>query len=864
MTKYSIVLGLDSLLKEYLHNDGAEFRDLEFYDLNTREPNKHISISQREIITSIITSSQNALDDKEFNDFFITSATGSGKSMLFQLPAFYFNKNDNAPLTVVIEPLIALMHDQVDGINNRGYNFASYIDSTCTAKRRDAIKQGVKCCKISLLYIAPETLVTLDIKDLIGTRRIGLLVIDEAHTVCTWGRDFRPHYWFLTEYVERLRSEYKFPILCLTATAVYGGCNDTVMKTISVFGLKQPMVLIGIVRRNDIEFCFHKIPTDKKTDDEKMDRIVGLIQSNQKSLVYYPYAKDVQEDYDTLRLIYHNIGAYSGQLSDYVKEEALAAFREGNITLMLCTKAFGLGVDISDIVNCYHYAPTGELEDYIQEIGRCARDPGLKGRAIYDYSPEDLRSVRFLHDKSSLNNWQVSYVINHLLRNIAETPIKEGQEKFDILLSPEEFRCFEFRKKKDQIDITNKLRLCLLLISDAVNAGSKNKKMYIYSRNINATCFLLVPYKNNDRFNELYENYIIKVLEKDYNSFGHIYDFDLDKAWSKISPDKSLAEFKTEFFNQDNTIFTRCLEFKAVTRQSSLKEMLDVYNRYMSVLKKTIESFPKNKPFYYEDFEGKFVAFCQEEFYENCNNTNKAEEAEVSDSSDAKDGELVRTEEQVIISGNIDDDTSQSFSDMAFVLFEAFLDSDYKRGHNKNSNKNNYKLIRPAKPVKNEPQKYKVIETAVCLSAFTEIEDEIKEVFKEPWNKETVDTGTGDIEITTFCLYIPDKTRDLTFQCLEILKALDLLYYRASGGTKPKIWVRINGRYTLKGAKGKCISLIKQNEERFNKSIKFFDKFLSTEMTSEQRWDVIEKYFLGDIGNAEETPDPALNPVLIE
>ena len=184
--------------------------------------------------------------------------------MLFQLPAFYYTKNDNAPLTIVIEPLIALMHDQVEGINNRGYCFASYIDSTCSAKRRTAIIQGVKSCKISLLYIAPETLVTLDIKDLIGTRRIGLLVIDEAHTVCTWGRDFRPHYWFLTEYVERLRSEYKFPILCLTATAVYGGCNDTVMKTISVFGLKEPMVLIGIVRRNDIEFCFHKYPLIKR------------------------------------------------------------------------------------------------------------------------------------------------------------------------------------------------------------------------------------------------------------------------------------------------------------------------------------------------------------------------------------------------------------------------------------------------------------------------------------------------------------------------------------------------------------------------------------------------------------------------
>ena len=93
MAESSIVLGLDSLLKEYLHNDGAEFRDLEFYDLNTRDTNKHIYISQREIITSIITSSQNALDDKEYNDFFITSATVnkfSGTGLLFGFGINFF------------------------------------------------------------------------------------------------------------------------------------------------------------------------------------------------------------------------------------------------------------------------------------------------------------------------------------------------------------------------------------------------------------------------------------------------------------------------------------------------------------------------------------------------------------------------------------------------------------------------------------------------------------------------------------------------------------------------------------------------------------------------------------------------------
>src|SRR5690606_18862515 len=156
-----------------------------------------------------------------------------GKSLLFQIPAIHLMRQYKA-VTIVITPLIALMNDQVEQLTNeRDVEGVTFINSDITPNEKEKRISKIKNGEISILYISPEFFLANSIESIIGSeRKIGLLVVDEAHLVTTWGRDFRADYWFIGGYIERIRKENKFPILCLTATAVYMGTEDMVNDTL--------------------------------------------------------------------------------------------------------------------------------------------------------------------------------------------------------------------------------------------------------------------------------------------------------------------------------------------------------------------------------------------------------------------------------------------------------------------------------------------------------------------------------------------------------------------------------------------------------------------------------------------------------
>jgi Superfamily II DNA helicase len=275
--------------------------------------------------------------------------------------------------------------------------------------------------------MSPELLLSYDIKTFIGERDLGLLVIDEAHLVTTWGRDFRVDYWFLGNYIRKLRrgstrmskyKTYRFPVVALTATAVYNGKDDMVFDTIGSLNMQNCRIYIGKIKREEISFEFrnfesraHELDKQNKTKD----RIKEFVRSDKKSIFYFPWISQIERIFPALdKDIQPFVRKYHAELNAEERSETLSQFKNGNAKCVLATKAFGMGVDISDIEIVYHHAPSGSLADYVQEIGRVARIPGMKGRAIMDFNPKDLKFTKILFGLSSLKQYQVALVLKKL------------------------------------------------------------------------------------------------------------------------------------------------------------------------------------------------------------------------------------------------------------------------------------------------------------------------------------------------------------------------------------------------------------------------------------------------------------------
>ena len=316
------------------------------------------------------------------------------------------------------------MQDQKEKLIKNGYTRVEAFNSDLISQvEKETVLNRIKSGEVDLLYLSPETLLSYSIETIIGDREIGLLIIDEAHIVTTWGMGFRPDYWYLGGYINRLRNPiqttagknrriYKFPICAFTATAINGGVDDSVSDTIISLYMENPVKFIGYVRRDDIKFdikmCesnkLHQVVYESQKTKEMSLRIEKWLAGKEKTIVYFPYA---QNAFDASRGVRGfsgiktdpRIGVFTGKNVDELntetfnekKRETFNKFRTGEQPVIYATKAFGMGVDIDDVKNVYHYAVSGNLCDYIQEIGRAARRPDMTGVAITDFFYNDMK-----------------------------------------------------------------------------------------------------------------------------------------------------------------------------------------------------------------------------------------------------------------------------------------------------------------------------------------------------------------------------------------------------------------------------------------------------------------------------------------
>lgn len=789
-----------------------EFKEFPIYD-DPFTNNDKTMINQSIIIDTIYKNIKNANLHMSFRDIFVTAPTGAGKSVLFQIPAIMAAEKLNL-VTIVISPLIGLMKDQVKNIEKLT-NCAATINSDYTPYEKEVIKAKIKNNEISILYISPETLLSnYDIETLIGDRVIGMLVVDEAHTVATWGKNFRPDYWYLGEYIDRLRHRQKrlFPIATFTATAtISNGLNDMYHDIIESLNMTCD-AFFGNVKRTNIEFDINLCKKDHAYKEEKDEKVVSkineFINSGEKSLVYFPFVKNLEQIYTMLPK--EKVGKYFGSMDKNAKDICLEEFRTNDKNVVLATKAFGMGIDVKSIKNVYHFAPTGNLADYVQEIGRAARGDDEKGIAITDFYEEDFRYINTLYGLSQINDYHIKEVLKKIL-------FKYNIEKSrNFMISSEDFSHI-FSAKEDE-DIDSKLKATIIAIKRDFKYKSNYVPLVFKPRTMFTKGFFYIPdakmievksYGWEKYLTEKYSGDQLTLLNANdikTSYIGKVYEFDFKRCWvdnfNGLYDGMTFGTFKRNFYLN---------ELKGYDR-SFMKDRL-----LLSVNSKNDNDFKTIKRI----ATAKLIIL--KTVLDDLKMSNKQKNiAEIANMYIEKDQYVNKT----LIKGVMDpllhlliDFTTTNYSNV-----DKFCDFNSKteRYHIKSSN-----YIRK-------------------ISQLQKAIDNFFSGFEDKKNRIAIVDNNNNVS----------RTNPIVV-AVQIMELFDLISYTFTAGEKPEYFVRVNSASELEkivNNPGYHSATLRDITQMHYDSINYMTYFFKCLKTNSERWDFIEDYFLGRVEEKYDIP----------
>lgn len=311
--------------------------------------------------------------------------TGAGKSICFQVPALLMEG-----ITLVISPLISLMKDQVEALNQAGIHAAYFNSSLSQAQYYKALsfaRQG----RYPIIYVAPERLMTEVFLEFALHTNIAMVAVDEAHCVSQWGQDFRPSYLKIVEFIERL--EHRPIVSAFTATATQEVKEDI----IAILRLQDPAISATGFDRSNLYFSV-------QSPKDKYGAMVNYLKGHtgETGIVYCLTRKNVEEVCEKLNRDGFRVTRYHAGLSDAERKKNQEDFIYDRADIIVATNAFGMGIDKSNVRYVVHYNMPKNMESYYQEAGRAGRD-GEASECILYYSGQDVVTNQFFIDNNQEN-----------------------------------------------------------------------------------------------------------------------------------------------------------------------------------------------------------------------------------------------------------------------------------------------------------------------------------------------------------------------------------------------------------------------------------------------------------------------------
>lgn len=324
---------------------------------------------QEEIITA-------ALEGK---DVLAIMPTGGGKSICFQVPGLMRDG-----ITLVVTPLIALMKDQVQNLNDRGVR-ALAIHAGMSRHEVDLALNNAAYGDYKFLYLSPERLGTQLFRSYIDVLDVSFIVVDEAHCISQWGYDFRPDYLRIGELRERIDA----PVIAVTATATPSVAQDIMER----LGFREKLLLKSGFERPNLSYIVRQV-------EDKYSQILNVCNGVPGTgIVYARNRRKCEELSEFLRAQGVSASFYHAGLGGQARAERQAAWKSGAVRVMVCTNAFGMGIDKPDVRFVVHYDLPESPEAYFQEAGRAGRD-GKRSFAVQLWNSVDVRRAKQIEDVS--------------------------------------------------------------------------------------------------------------------------------------------------------------------------------------------------------------------------------------------------------------------------------------------------------------------------------------------------------------------------------------------------------------------------------------------------------------------------------